>query len=241
MRCGNDRGDQGRLQDRGEIAERSYWTNPAGPSCIQPRMIMILAVSLALAPVQIPKSFLLSEKSARTPQRAEEWWEISDKLNKPLLGNPCGRKSGTTADRSAARTIVHHTSAPSYSGEQLVVYRNTKAAKKAMSKLFADARRCATRPDGKPYSWTGDGRTRWVVSRTRLANEAALMRMMMHDKLNKEWSPLLSGLVVRKGRALMIYVGDQEALGHERKQAVRTLRGSATKMAAKVCALPGVC
>ncbi|MEU7894207.1 hypothetical protein AB0B45_15260 [Nonomuraea sp. NPDC049152] len=202
-------------------------------------------MSLALAPVQIPKNFLLSEKAARTPQsdevRAEEWWEISDKLNKPLLGNPCGRKGATTADRSAARTIVHHTSAPSYSGEQLVIYRSTKAAKKAMSKLFADAGQCATQPDGKPYSWTGDGKTRWVVSRTRLAHEAALMRMMMYDKLNKDWSSLLSGLVARKGRALMIHIGDQEALGYERKQAVKTLRSTAIKMAAKVCALPGVC
>jgi hypothetical protein len=208
-------------------------------------MILILAVSLALAPVQIPQNFLLSEKTARTPlegiEKDEVWWKISDKPNAPLLVNPCGRKGAPTADRSAARTITHETSAPSYAAEQLVIYRNTKAAKAAMTKLLADARRCATDPSAKPYSWNGDGKTRWVVSRTRLANEAALTHLMMYDKLNKEWSPLLSGLVARKGRALMLYTGDQDSLGYPQKRAVKTLRGKATKMTAKVCVLPGVC
>lgn len=208
-------------------------------------MIVILAVSLALAPVQIPQNFLLSEKAARTPpaeiERGEVWWKISDKLNRPLLVNPCGRKNAPTADRSAARTITHNTSAPSYSAEQLVIYRNARAAKTAMTKLLADARRCVSHPSGKPYSWNGDGKTRWVVSRTRLADEAALTHIMMYDKLNKEWSPLLSGLVARKGRALLVYTGDQDSLGHPHKRAVKTLRSTAATMAAKICALPGVC
>ncbi|GGS54123.1 hypothetical protein GCM10010156_11090 [Planobispora rosea] len=110
-----------------------------------------------------------------------------------------------------------------------------------MRKLLADARRCATQPHGKPYSWSGDGRTRWVVNRTRLADEAVLMRLMMYDKLNKEWSPLLMGVVARKGSALMIYSGDLDSLGYPQKRAVKTLRGTAAEMAAKVCALPGVC
>ncbi|MGP3917583.1 hypothetical protein [Nonomuraea sp. 10N515B] len=208
-------------------------------------MIVILAVSLALAPIQIPKDFLLSEKAARAPlseiQKAEEWWQISDKLNEPLALNPCGRKRATTADRSAARTIVHETSAPSHYGEQLVIYRNAKAATTAMRKLLADAKRCVAHPHGKPYSWSNDGKTRWVVNRTRLGTEAALMRLMMYDKLNKEWAPLLSGIVARKGRALMIYTGDLESLGHPQKRALKTLHRTAAKMAAKVCTLPAVC
>jgi hypothetical protein len=207
--------------------------------------MVILAVSLALAPVQIPQNFLLSEKAARTPlaevDRGEVWRKISDKLSTPLLVNPCGRKSASTRDRSAARTITRNTSAPSYSAEQLVIYRSTGAAKRVMTKLFADARRCATHPSGKPYTSTADGRTRWVVSRTRLGNEAALMHLMMYDKLNKEWSPVVSGLVARKGRALMSYTGDLESLGYPQKRAIKTLRSTATKMAAKVCMLPGVC
>ncbi|WP_188188556.1 hypothetical protein [Nonomuraea sp. SYSU D8015] len=202
-------------------------------------------MSLVLTPVQIPKDFLLNEKVARAPlseiQKDEESWEISDKLNEPLALNPCGRKRATTADRSAARTIVHNTSAPSYYGEQLVIYRNAKAARSAMRKLLADAKRCGAQPDGKPYSWADDGKTRWVVNRTRLGNEAALMRLMMYDKLNKEWSPQLAGIVTRKGRALMIYSGDLESLGHPQKRALKTLHRTAAKMAAKVCALPSVC
>ncbi|GAA4234122.1 hypothetical protein FHR32_002793 [Streptosporangium album] len=204
-----------------------------------------MSLALAPVPVEIPKNFLLSEKAARAPQseveKAEVWWKISDKLNKPLELNPCGRKRATTADRSVARTIVHTTSGPSYDSEQLVIYRNAKAAKTAMRKLLADARRCGAKPDGKPYSWANDGKTQWVVNRTRLANEAALMRIMMYDKLNKEWSPLLSGLVARKGSALMIYSGDSDSFGYSQKRAIKTLRHTAAKMAAKVCTLPGVC
>jgi hypothetical protein len=208
-------------------------------------MIMILAVSLALTPVQIPKDFLLSEKAARAPQseeeRGEEWWGISERRDKPLLLNPCRRKRAATADRSAVRTVTHDTTAPSHSGEQLVIYRNSKAAKAAMRKLLADAGRCVARPYGKPYSWAGNGRTRWVVNRTRLADEALLMRLMRYDKLNKEWSPLLLGLAARRGRALVIHSGDLESLGHPQKRAVKTLRGAAAEMAAKTCTLPGVC
>ncbi|MGV9775048.1 hypothetical protein [Streptosporangium sp. NPDC003464] len=209
-------------------------------------MIIILAAALwSLPPAQIPKNFLLSERAARTPlseiEKDEIWWEISDRPGRPLELNPCGRKHATTADRAAARTIVRTDSAPSYSSEQLVIYRNAEAARTAMRKLLANAKRCAAAPYGKPYSWADDGRTRWVVNRTRLADEAALLRLMMYDKLNKEWSPLLSGLVTRKGSALMIYSGDSDALGYPQKQAVKTLRRTAAEMAAKVCALPGVC
>jgi hypothetical protein len=129
--------------------------------------MVILAVSLALAPVQIPQNFLLSEKAARTPleenERGEVWWKISNKLTTPLLVNPCGRKGAPTADRSAARTITHNTSAPSYSAEQLVIYRNTEVARTAMTKLLADARRCPTHQSGKPYSWADDGKTRSLL------------------------------------------------------------------------------
>jgi hypothetical protein len=206
---------------------------------------MILAASVALAPVQIPENFLLTEKAAHAPQseaeKAEVWWDISDKLHQPLLRNPCGRKSATTADRSDARTIVQHTTSPSYSGEQLVIYRSAKAARTAMSGLLADARRCATLPDANPHTTYSDGKTRWAVSRTRLADEAALMSMTMYDKLNKDWEPALTGIVARKGRALIIYTGDEDGIGHGQKQAVKALRASAGKMAAKVCGLHGVC
>ncbi|GGL42199.1 hypothetical protein GCM10014719_49390 [Planomonospora parontospora subsp. antibiotica] len=161
---------------------------------VQLCMIMVLALSLALAPVQIPENFLLSEKAARAPQteeeKGEEWWKISDRLDQPLLLNPCRHKRATTADRSAVRTITHDTSAPSHSGEQLVIHRNSKAARTAMRKLLADARRCVARPYGKPYSWADDGRTRWVVNRTRLADEASLMRFIMGPP---SWIPRPSG------------------------------------------------
>ncbi|MEU6730448.1 hypothetical protein ABZ917_42655 [Nonomuraea wenchangensis] len=55
------------------------------------------------------------------------------------------------------------------------------------------------------------------------------------------WAPLLSGTVARKGRALILYTGDQDAFGHSRARAVKTLRETAARMAAKVCALPSVC
>ncbi|MEZ7125701.1 hypothetical protein ACBR40_10205 [Nonomuraea sp. AD125B] len=208
-------------------------------------MITLLVAALALGPVQIPDNFLLTEKAARAPQseddRAESSWRISDKTTAPLALNPCRRKRVSPAERSAVRTIFHDTTAPSHSSEQLLVHRSAGAARTALRTLLADARRCRTKPYGAPYSWARDSRTRWVVSPTRVGDEAALMHLMMYDKLNKEWTPLLSGIVARKGRALMVYTGDQETLGHSRARAVKALRKTATRMAAKVCALPSVC
>ncbi|WP_049559334.1 hypothetical protein [Nonomuraea sp. SBT364] len=208
-------------------------------------MITLLAVALALTPVQIPKNFLLTEKAARTPlseiEKSEVWWRISDKATAPLTLNPCGRKRVSPANRSAVRTILHNTSAPSYSSEQLVIHRSGTAARTALRGLLADARRCRVKPDGKPYSWSDDGKTRWVVAPARIGDEAALMHLMMYDKLNKEWAHLLSGIVVRKGRALILYSGDQESFGYPQKRTVKALRKSAAEMAAKVCALPKVC
>ncbi|MEU6730468.1 hypothetical protein ABZ917_42755 [Nonomuraea wenchangensis] len=208
-------------------------------------MITLLVAALALGPVQIPDDFLLTENAARAPQsevdKAESWWRISNRTTVPLTLNPCGRKRVSPANRSAVRTIVHRTSAPSHSSEQLLIHRSAGAAREAMRTLLADARRCRTQPHGKPYSWSGDGRTSWVVASTRTGDEAALMHLMMYDKLNKEWAPLLSGIVARKGRALILYTGDQDTFGHSRARAVKTLRKTAARMAAKVCALPSVC
>ncbi|MEV4216895.1 hypothetical protein [Nonomuraea sp. NPDC049725] len=208
-------------------------------------LITLLAATLALSPVQVPENFLLTEKEARTPlsemEKSEVWWKISDRRTAPLTLNPCGRKRVPAAGRAAVRTITHDTSAPSHSAEQLVIHRSEAAARSAMRGLLADTRRCRTKPDGKPYSWSGDGKTRWEVARTRVGDEAALVRLMMYDKLNKEWAPLLSGIAARKGRALILYTGDLDTLGHSRKGAVKKLRASASRMAAKVCSLPKVC
>ncbi|WP_214326551.1 hypothetical protein [Nonomuraea sediminis] len=194
-----------------------------------------LSLALALAPVtsEIPRDFLLTEPQARKPQTPDEAYEggykISDKLTKPLELNPCNRRRAADAGRVAARTITYWSSAPSGSSEQLILYRNPRAAHAALTQLRTDVKRCARR--GDPSS--PQLRIRWRTTKVKVGDEAAGMGYTTRQ--DGSVIQTITGVAALRGSALMIYTttdGYYEPGG---------LTKDARKMAAKVCGLPGVC
>ncbi|WP_285706797.1 hypothetical protein [Microtetraspora sp. NBRC 16547] len=190
--------------------------------------------------IKIPKGFLLSEPRATrslSPVEAfEEWWEISDKLSRPLELDPCGSKKKPRDGRVAMRTVVQGTSGPSYFSEQLVLYRNVEAAKAALDRLRVDVKRCAK---GKPPVQALVGvRHRYVGTSIRVGDEALLVKGYSYDKGWRE--PVGGGryVVARRGSALILFTADDY---YQVDETVKTLVGETKKMAKKVCGLPGVC
>ncbi|GLW98147.1 hypothetical protein [Microtetraspora sp. NBRC 16547] len=187
---------------------------------------------------EIPKGFLLTEAKARKvippPLDDEEWWEISDKPSLQLELNPCSTKAKPRDGRVAMRTITHGTSAPSSSGEQLVLYRNATSAKAVLAKLRAELKRCSR------------GSYRSSATRLSVGDEAVFVtgHAYTKGKLDETMPPTMWA-VARRGSAVFFYSdfadrGDGRIL-RDRALLRKTLAGDAKKMAKKVCDLPGVC
>lgn len=195
-----------------------------------------LSLALALSPAtvtEIPKNFLLMERDARRPlspgDAAEISYEISDKLTRPLELNPCGHPRAVDGGRLAARTITLGTSAPSGSSEQLIVYKSPRAAHAVLTRLRTEVKRCARKGDSSAPELS----IRWRTSKVKAGDEA--LGMGYQTRQDGQVNQTVTGVAARKGSALMIYTTDEGAYrpGGLTKQA--------GKMAAKVCALPGVC
>ncbi|SEG97777.1 hypothetical protein SAMN05444920_11156 [Nonomuraea solani] len=199
-------------------------------------MIATLSLVLALSPVtvtEIPKNFLLTEPAARkklAPHLAEEQgYQISDKLTKPLDLDPCDNRRAVDGGRVAARTITRWTSAPSGSSEQLIIYKSPRAAHSALTRLRAEVKRCARKGDPS----APDLEIRWRMNKAKVGDEAVGMGYQTWQ--DGHTYQTVTGIVARKGSALMIYTTD-EGMYNPGK-----LTKDARRMAAKVCKLPGVC
>lgn len=195
-----------------------------------------LSLALALSPAtvtEIPKNFLLMERAARTPlsstDAAEMSYEISDELTRPLEVNPCGHRRAVDGGRLAARTITLGTSAPSSSSEQLIIYKSPRAAHAVLTRLRAEVKRCARKGDPSSRKLS----IQWRTSKAKVGDEA--LGMGYQTRQGGYDDPTVTGLVARKGRALMIYTTD------EGDYSPGGLTKKARKMAGKVCRLPGVC
>ncbi|GAA4953332.1 hypothetical protein HD597_009737 [Nonomuraea thailandensis] len=199
---------------------------------ISATLSLLLALSPAAA-TEIPKNFLLSERDARRNpgpvQADEQGYTISGKLTVPLELNPCLHKRATDRDRLAARTITHWTSAPSNSSEQLVLYRSPRAAHAALNGLRADVKRCARKSDPSEPRL----KIQWRTSGAKAGDEA--VGMGYETRQGGGVNQTITGLVARRGSALMIYTTSEGFHDPGR------LTENARKMAVKVCRLPGVC
>ncbi|MEU0564776.1 hypothetical protein ABZ297_05155 [Nonomuraea sp. NPDC005983] len=197
---------------------------------------MTLSLLLALSPAavtEIPKNFLLTERDARRhldpDEASEQGYKTSDKLTAPLEPNPCGHGRAVDRDRAAARTITHWTSGPSVSSEQLVIYKSPRAAHSALTRLRAEVKQCARK--GVPSA--PELKFRWRTSKAKAGDEA--LGMGYQTWQDGSVNETISGIVARRGSALMIYTTSEGAYDPGR------LTKDAKKMAAKVCKLPGVC
>lgn len=194
---------------------------------------LLLALSAPAIVTEIPKNFLLTERDARrhlSPEEAtEQGYEISDKLTKPLMLNPCVHRSAVDRDRVAARTISHWTSGPSDSSEQLVIYKSSRAAHAAFTLLRSEAKKCARKSDPS----APELKIHWRTSKAKVGDEA--IGMGYQTRQDGSVNETISGLVARKGKALMIYTTTEAEYEPGR------VTKDAKKMAAKVCKLRGVC
>lgn len=184
---------------------------------------------------RIPRNFLLHEPQARKPVRypGEETWTISDRLGANLGINPCGLRRPVDRGRVAMRTVDYR--APEYhSGEQLVIYRSTAAARGALAGLLAQVERCARVKSENTV-------TRTWADPVRAGDRAVRITLQGYDA--KGVRPVVGGqraVVVREGRAVAIYVLAGE-YGRVRASDFTKQLKDARKMAVKVCALRGVC
>lgn len=179
-------------------------------------MINLAAVATATlltlsGATEIPKDFLLFEKAARQVDNEESWSKISDSLSKQLLIKPCKGKRSTADGREAMRTVVIDTSAPSFSAEQLVIYRSPGTAQKAFKRLRAEILRCH--------------QNRYTIKPSRVGDQAFAVTA------TAKYGYDVHGFVTRRGRALIIFDGND---GFNPKKRAIT-------MSKKVCDLPEVC
>ncbi|GII05098.1 hypothetical protein [Planobispora takensis] len=182
---------------------------------------------------KLPRDFLLYEAQARKPVKypEEEEWTISNRRTENFTLNPCGLRSSVGSGRVSARTITY--SAPEFhKSEQLVVFRSAGAAHKAFAGLLAQVAKCDridTLPVFKVKAHALDA-----------GDEAARVSAQAYGP---DGAPAIGGqrtVVVRKGRALAIYVRAGE-YSKVRTSDFRVQAKDARKMAAKVCTLRGVC
>lgn len=179
----------------------------------------------ASSTTRLPTGFLLYEARAGGPSHSWEHWKISDRLNRRLEVNPCDRDPGGK-NRTAIRTITY-ISETDYLSEQVVVYNDEASARKAMSSVHADLKRCAHGGKGftrYSYRWKnvgiGDGGLRvggfFYESRVRY-------------------------VVARKGKAVVIYGRTGNVTGSLPSSQFRSLLKDARTMAGKICEVPHVC
>ncbi|MEV0585807.1 hypothetical protein [Nonomuraea sp. NPDC050310] len=107
-------------------------------------VVTAVAVAFGGGPV-IPKGFLTWEAEARGPE-----WTVVTSKSTALQFAPCQRYVRWDKGRVAARVVSYLVEAEYSKHEQLVVYKDVKAAKAVMKGLRAQAARCA---GGKKGPW----------------------------------------------------------------------------------------
>ncbi|MEU9885930.1 hypothetical protein [Sphaerisporangium sp. NPDC051011] len=180
----------------------------------------------AVAGGVLPKGFLLYEAEAAGPSKPWETWHVSDRVGQRLAVNPCGDDPAPKG-RAAARGITH-TVENDYTTEQVIIYRDRSAARKAMSSLRADLERCATHKgtghDGYSYKW----------KKTAIGDDALRVGGFFFESRVRY-------VVVRKGRALALYSGTGMVTSRLLPSHFRPLVKDARTMAGRLCRLRHVC
>ncbi|MEV0197449.1 hypothetical protein [Nonomuraea sp. NPDC050691] len=170
----------------------------------------------------LPKGFLPSE--THPPAASWETYKISDSLERPLALNPCFRTKPWDTGRVAARSVVHENETQ-IDYEQLVLYKNTAAAERAMHGMRAQLARCAE--VGK-----GINRYRYFSKPLDVGDDALRAGGRFFESGEQ-------AVVVRRGAA--VYVAGESAYP-SRSLPLSRFRGlveRAERMAEKVCELPG--
>ncbi|NUW35123.1 hypothetical protein HTZ77_27370 [Nonomuraea sp. SMC257] len=171
----------------------------------------------------LPKGFLPLE--THPPAGPGETYTISDSLRRPLELNPCFRAKPWDTGRVAARSVVHHDeteTAMDY--EQLVLYKNTAAAERAMRGLRAQLARCAE---------VGKGHSRYrYFSKPLDVGDDALRAGGRFFEGGEQ------AVVVRRGAAVYVAGGSAYPSRSLPLGRFRGLVERAERMAEQICELP---
>ncbi|MEU4405621.1 hypothetical protein AB0F88_13915 [Streptosporangium sp. NPDC023963] len=142
----------------------------------------------------IPKGFLLYESGATRKRFEKEIgpmsWRFSDLRDVPLLIDPCATARRTDVGRQAARTVTGRSVKwdGDYS-EQLIVYRDETAARRAVEGLRSQLHRCGER--NRQYFT-------YKTKPVRIGDEAFLVDVFQH-------ATTMGGTVMRQGRTVAVY------------------------------------
>ncbi|WP_433348818.1 hypothetical protein ACQP25_34880 [Microtetraspora malaysiensis] len=183
------------------------------------------ALAASASTSELPKGFLLYEAKAAKPAKSWEKWEVSDSLGKRLELNPCARDVGRDG-RRAMRTITY-SAETDYLSEQVVIYRSTRAAGKALRAVRDELRRCAR-------GGSGHDRYSYKWKKTGIGDEALRVGGFFFESRGRY-------LVVRRGSALAIYVRSGMVTKSLPSSQFRALEKDGRTMADKVCDLAHVC
>lgn len=189
---------------------------------------VLTAAALGLTGGSLPDGFLLMEKQAEGPHPKWEHWTVSDSRKKALMLDPCDTayhtgKPAKDKGRHASRTILF-TSEYRFKSEQVVLYRDERAARTVMKTLRADLKRCAKR--GKGFS-----RSRYYSKPLKLGDEAVKVGA-------RDFENGLRAVAVRRGAALILYTESAWPSTKLPAKEFRALTAKAATMTAKICRLP---
>lgn len=188
---------------------------------IQLGMAVVAAAAVLGGSGGLPKGTLFME--SHPPAKSWETYTTSDSLRRPLSVNPCNRRKAWDGGRVAARTMVHAWE-NQMRDEQLVVYRDTAEARKAVRGLRAELARCAV-------VGGGHDRSRYYVKPVAVGDEALRVGGLHFENSTRS-------VVMRRGAAVYV-VGETGRVSKGLPMPYfRGLVEQAGRMAAKVCGLP---
>jgi hypothetical protein len=181
----------------------------------------------ATARTVIPKGFLLYENVGtrkevrRRVVHAPMRWKVSDRPDVPLLLDPCARGKHTDGHRRAVRTVTGSGRTWDHDvSEQLVVYRDDRAARAAVAGLRSDIRRCG-----------GRGHFTYRVKDTRIGDEAFLVGVFTVAS-NDGFT------VMRQGRTVALYARRPGGEAHPKWRRSQYGGVEAAKMARRLAGDP---
>ncbi|SDL35519.1 hypothetical protein [Nonomuraea jiangxiensis] len=193
----------------------------------------------ASAATDVPKGFLIYERADRprpvVTVDGRPRWRVVNSAHGILWVNPCQDAGLGTKGRIAVRRAWLEAPAAAQM-EEVALYRDVSAARKAMTDLRAALRRCAKIDDG-----AGDGRdVRWTGTPARIGDEALQVAMQAYHGTR----PTIHGqraVVARKGSAVFLYAHTDETSRAPSPADFRRHASDAVRMARLVCALDDVC
>ena len=175
----------------------------------------------------IPEGFLPEEERATVPlSQPDVHWVRNDGPNLPAILSPCGGPLRSDKARLDGRQLVL-VGASGWKSGRLVVYRDVKAAKAAVSEIRRALRRC------ERHEFRAGETTVWASQTLRIGDDALFVGGAQF-RGDTRVPGQFRGVVMRKGRAVQTYLDCGQATEQPTPAIVQPYQDKARDMAAKL-------